>query len=671
MQHCTNDVTRRDLLRAAGIAAGAAAAATVALPNCTPTLAVTPAEAAELEAGGEIAERVTVELPTPEMAAPEVTEYEADVLVIGGGYAGLNAAVAAAEAGLAVVLIDKGTPGYAGLSAWPGTHAWFDPDFDDREAVRESILRAGEYMSNQTWLDIWLDESKATKERLEGWGFLDRYEKASSAGDYWANDNYVGYNNEIVGEHDRHKRFMGLLAEKGVTVLTHTMITKVVVEDNRVKGAIGFHVASATPIRCSAKSVVMCMGQGAFKVQGWPAAADTFDGENILYDLGLAIVNKETEDYHSTNNTNPGHCFMATAWNYLENFWFCPISSVDPEDLNAYGRAQCRFILYNTNYCEGTSLVTKYSHSPARTMPTVEENGGDERTGRGVDGNWTDGESAFRKTGGASPGFCGHLMPGAHLDWDDDCGFTGIEGLYVAGDGMAATPPNGFGYGQIHGLTSSFVSTQGWRAGNASAAYVAGGVELEPIADDVYAAEVEHILAPLVRAQESSDCFDAMWCVNVLTNVMTPYFAMYQKDDVMLEAALRYVEKLRDDVVPKLAAANAHDLRMCHEAANKVRSAEMKLRASLARKESRGFCFHDDYQYRNDDEFLCQIGCVKQEDGTMGIETFPIPEEWRGDVDEDYNTRYPNPFPGEEEALRAMGWDITRPEPQLTSSWSK
>ena len=51
------------------------------------------------------------ELPIPEAKAPEKTEYETDILVIGGGWAGITAAAHAKELGGNVMLVDKGTPG--------------------------------------------------------------------------------------------------------------------------------------------------------------------------------------------------------------------------------------------------------------------------------------------------------------------------------------------------------------------------------------------------------------------------------------------------------------------------------------------------------------------------------------------------------------------------------
>ncbi|MHC1601297.1 MAG: FAD-binding protein, partial [Candidatus Nezhaarchaeales archaeon] len=46
----------------------------------------------------------------------KIKRVEADVLVIGGGAAGMRAAIAASDAGAKVVLLDKGLVGRSGMS---------------------------------------------------------------------------------------------------------------------------------------------------------------------------------------------------------------------------------------------------------------------------------------------------------------------------------------------------------------------------------------------------------------------------------------------------------------------------------------------------------------------------------------------------------------------------
>ena len=114
--------------------------------------------------------------------------------------------------------------------------------------------------------------------------------------------------------------------------------------------------------------------------------------------------------------------------------------------------------------------------------------------------------------------------------------------------------------------------------------------------------------------------------------------------------ALVQVEYMRDHVIPNLAACSSHDLRLCIEMKHKVLSAEMKLRAGLARQESRGNHYRADIPYRDDDRFLCYVTVKKQPDGSMAAEKIPVPDEWTGDRNMEYDKRYHYYFPGEPEA---------------------
>jgi len=98
---------------------------------------------------------------------------------------------------------------------------------------------------------------------------------------------------------------------------------------------------------------------------------------------------------------------------------------------------------------------------------------------------------------------------------------------------------------------------------------------------------------------------------------MSPYWVNYMKTEATLQGALANVEFMRDNVVPKLRATNSHELRLCHEMANKILSAEMKLRSSLMRKESRGLHCRLDYPYRDDKNWLCYLTIQKGPDGSM------------------------------------------------------
>lgn len=84
---------------------------------------------------------------------------------------------------------------------------------------------------------------------------------------------------------------------------------------------------------------------------------------------------------------------------------------------------------------------------------------------------------------------------------------------------------------------------------------------------------------------------------------------------------------------------------------SRVLNAEMRLRASLAREESRGRHYRADFPYRNDDDFLCYILLKKGDDGNMEVEKEELPDYFIGDTSMAYEDRYLRVFPGEADAV--------------------
>ena len=639
----TGGLSRRAFLRASGLAMGGIAAAG-ALAACSPQ-ENDGAKTASADEAKEASARLTEELPIPEAKAPSTTSYDCDVLVIGGGFAGLNAAMAAKGEGANVVLVDKGRPGYSGLSPWPSSHRWFDPDMgDDAEAFKSCMLSGTEYVGNADWYQAWIDDSKDAYERLSSWGILDQYTRAVDTPDYFENLDYVGYREANI-EHDRHKKFMQTLEDNDIPVADYTMITDGVKDGDRVVGAVGFHVPSGTVITFNAKAVVMCMGGGCYKPTGYPVGDDTFDGEFIGYNLGLPIAGKEYDDFHMTTSFAPGNAFINNSWDWLENIWLCG-GDVTAENAASYAAGKAKAMVLDrltkatTGIAndDGTNIEDQSTADVTRRGGTASGNANDPRQGKMMS------PKPKGDIYGAAVGMCAHLSSGVFCGLDDLEGATGVDGLYVAGDGMNASAVTGAMYPCGVGFTSNFTSIQGDRAGKAAAAY-AGKAESASIPADKAGELTEAINAPLGREQG----FSPNWARDQLQAIMAPYWINATKTEATLSGALDQVLYMRDNVVPKLMATNSHELRLCHEMEHKVLSAEMKLRAGLERKESRGFHYRSDYPFR-DDDFLCYITLQKGDDGSMQVGRVEVKDEWKGDTTLDYAKRYTYRFPGEAEA---------------------
>lgn len=644
-------MSRRAFLRDAGLVAGGLGAM-AAFGGCAPKK-----QSENPNNTAVSSERVTDELPIPEAAGPDTTSYDCDVLVIGGGFAGINAAMAAKAAGSNVVLVDKGRPGYSGLSPWPSSHRWFDADMgDDAAAFKECIMKGSEFTGNADWYQVWIDQSKAAYERLAEWGIMDRYDRCADT-QYWDNLDYQGYRDANLSK-DRHKRACELLDENGITYADYTMITNVVTDGNRVVGAVGFHVPSGTIVSFNAKSIVMAMGGGCYKPSGFPVGDDTFDGEYIAYNLGLPIVGKEYDDFHTTSSVAPGDSFFINSWDYLENIWLCG-GDITADTVDSYAKSKEKVMVFTRitgtvdgmAANDGSAIDDQKNGTITRRGGTAGSNPDDIRTGK---------ELSPKPKGdayGAAIGMCAHFSSGVWCGLDDLEGKTSIDGLWVAGDGMNGCGVTGATYPVGVGFTSNFASIQGDIAGKAAAQY-AGTAQAGSISADQLASITEEIQAPL----NVDKGFSPDWARDALQAIMAPWWVLVAKDENTLNGALAQVERMRDDVVPKLCASNSHQLRLAIEMKHKVLSAELKLRAALARKESRGLHYRTDYPYRDDDNFLCYIAETKGADGSVQVSKVPVKEEWTGDRSVAYEKRYTNYFPGEPQA---KGFTVDT----STSSW--
>ena len=639
-------ITRRTFLKGSAAVAAAGAMTAIGIPTMENAQAES-AQASQVVTNTEaVTLPVTKEVPVPEkVAAPATTEYECDVLVIGGGFAGLNAAASAREAGQNVVLVDKGTPGYSGLTPFVSSHRWFDAEMgDDEEAFKACINRGSEYIGDMDWYQVWINESKAMYQRLMDWGILTQYETAAESGFYDSAD-YRGYHTAFASL-DRRTKFMSTLTKLGIPVADQTMITNVIVENGAVRGAMGLHVPSGTVITFHAKAIVMAMGGGAYKPTGFPTGQDTFDGEYICYNLGLPIGGKEFDDFHMTCSQAPGNAFLNNNWTYLNCIWLCG-GDITADTVKSYADGKGKAMVLDRvtktvtglSVNDGTSLEDLSKSSVLRKGGSISENPNEVRKGKRSD-------TMFKgDVYGAAVGMGGHLSCGVFCGLDDLEGKTAIDGLFVAGDGMNCQGPTGAAYPTGVGFTSSFVSLQGDHAGKAAAAY-AEKISLSPISAAKVAQITEEILAPL----SMTSGFDPNWARDMLEGIMAPYWVLISKNEANLSAALTQVLAMKENVVPKLAAATNHDLRLVHEMRHKVNSAEMKLRASLARKETRGLSYRSDYPYRDDENFLCYMLVEKQEDGSMMVRKQPVKDEWKGDLTLPYAERYGYYFPGEREA---------------------
>ena len=546
-------------------------------------------------------------LNDPEIDADTILKntIDTDVLVVGGGMAGLFAAVKAHDAGANVLLVSKGRLGASGQTPFAKGIFAYDKDKEELsiDEFVAKVSRSALGTNNQWYTRQLAEHSLARVNELKEWGFFE-----SSL-----------YN----------KSFSKPIEERNITMHERVTITHLIKEDDRVVGAAGFSIDEQKVLFYQAKSVILCTGAGGFKPNGFPICDLTHDGTVMAYNIGAKVTGKEWNDGHPSRGENPAACY--DGWGDMFEQKPSTTSIEVRHDLGvdmnymAYmngGAAQ----MGPPGAGKQENAVTGGPYRPEefsnenRQGGPPQDRGNDDRRPPRKDGE----DRPPRKEGkGGPPGMGGSIVGGSSAGMsihkaeglvpiNDKCEST-IPGLYAAGDALGSYMAGGI-YTQI-GSSLSGSAVQGAIAGETAAKY-SKNIKAHRISASKLNEIEEDILAPLKREAGYSPA----WVTQTLQSIMIPNFILYIKKENLMKAALAYIEELKDHHVPHLRASNLHELRLAHETKNMVISAEMKLKASLMRTESRCSHYRLDYPEMDNENWQAWINIFKGEDGTMQLE---------------------------------------------------
>ncbi len=210
-------------------------------------------------------------------------EYDADVLVLGGGPAGTWAAINAAECGARVVLADKGFCGTSGATAAAGTGIWYiDPDPLLREAAMAGREKMGGYLQDRRWMARTLDYTFAQSNRLAEWGYP-----------YPVDENGKSQRNSLQGP-----EYMRLMRKRtkasGVIILDHSPALELLLDDDgAAAGATGLRRQRHDRWIVRAKAVVIATGGCAFLSKTLGSNVLTGDGYLMAAEAGAELSSME------------------------------------------------------------------------------------------------------------------------------------------------------------------------------------------------------------------------------------------------------------------------------------------------------------------------------------------------------------------------------------------
>lgn len=540
--------------------------------------------------------------PEVRSGSVNIAENVTDVLVIGSGMAGLFAAVKAYDAGAQVTLVSKGRLGSSGQTPFAKGIFAYDPS-KEKMSIDEfvnSVSRSALETNNPAYTRQMAEHSLARVNELREWGFFDS----------------PLYNT----------CFSKPITERNIPVLERIVITHLIQENGRIGGAAGFSLDTANIHIIKAKSVILCTGAGGFKPNGFPICDLTHDGTVMAYDIGAKVTGKEWNDGHPGQAINPAACFDGWRGMFERKPGTTGIGIRHDLGVDLNYRVYMAgghlgggpHGMGSATEIEGGPYRPPGFDIPDRVPPpggSPPQGGPPERQRHQMKEEGAPPGMGGAPVGGSSAGMAIHKSEGL-VPINDRCEST-IPGLYAAGDALGSYMAGAI-YTQI-GSSLAGSAVQGAVAAEAAAEYCKAVTAHTVSVSRINEIKTE-ILAPLHRPAGYSPA----WVTQTLQGVMIPNFIMYIKKESLLRGALAYVEELRDHHLPMLRAADMHELRLAHETRNMIISAEMKLRASLMRKESRCSHYRLDYPERDEKNWRAWINIYKGPDGEMKLEKQPF-----------------------------------------------
>ncbi len=216
-------------------------------------------------------------------SADDLDVHSTDVLVIGGGPAATWAAIAAAESGSRVTLVDKGYCGTSGATAAGGNNLWLIPPGPRREeSIREREAAAGG-LTDAEWMLRVLSSSWEGIERLAQWGFP-----------FPVGDDGNQLRSSLQGP-EYMRRMRRKAHRSGVRILDHhPALALTSDEDGVVNGATGIaRQDDGRPWRIAAGAVVLASGGAAFLSGTFGTNVNTGDGLLMAAEAGADLSGME------------------------------------------------------------------------------------------------------------------------------------------------------------------------------------------------------------------------------------------------------------------------------------------------------------------------------------------------------------------------------------------
>jgi fumarate reductase flavoprotein subunit len=229
-----------------------------------------------------------------------------DVLLIGGGAAGLRAAIAAAEVNpkLNIAVVSKVYPMRSHtVSAEGGAAGVAKPD-DSLDEHAYDTVSGGDWLSDQDAVEAFVAEAPQELAQLERWGCPwnrepDGHVAVRAFGGMKKMRTWFAA--DKTGFHMLHTLFQTTLKYQPISRYDEWFVTKLLVDDGVVHGVVAIELMSGRIQTILAKAVILCTG-GCGRVFPFTTNANikSGDGMALAFRAGAPLKDMEFVQYHPT-----------------------------------------------------------------------------------------------------------------------------------------------------------------------------------------------------------------------------------------------------------------------------------------------------------------------------------------------------------------------------------
>ncbi len=578
-----------------------------------------------------------------------VKVIETDVLVIGGGGAAARAALEAHQAGAKVTLVvkgDFGLTGFRGAGATGYGSAYMFMYFcvpgmpvkpaDRAEIIFKRSIQTGLGMADRHLVRILVDDVIEARHALEKWGVVLRL----PAFDYVSHEiRRRAAFDYASGEIARMIAPMPGLAcvirgNSEITVRDRMMVTDLLIRDGTCVGAIGIDEDDGELFLLKAGSTILATGGNSqlFMLNLHPSCI-TGDGYAMGYEAGAELINMEFQQMFTTMVYPTTTCISVSTWETYPK-----VRNVNGDEfiqhylpqgvtLEECMKQKTRHGPYTTRdaskYLEIALIkearAGRTNEHNAFYLDAINPQNMPQRRQRWLDYRGMDWSKAYVEINVV------HHCSNGGLRINEN-GQTTIPCLYAAGE--TATGP--YGADRLGGAMMAFCQVFGARAGKHAAA-TAKARDLPPVDDQMAESQLQKI-ADFKKSKGDQKPFELTKILKKTAweNLMTV------RSKESLTQLLQEVERIRNDLVPRLYIENTSELVEALELENLLKVGEIMANVALMRTESRGSHYREDFPNRDDTNWLQSI-IVKKTAAKMRLSTLKLDEKWEdrtGDLEE-------------------------------------